>query len=225
MPLSPTDFYTSHLAGLHSQLLNHPIVHDYLSGVGIKISGKTLAPDDVLELDFGTFSILELAHLFSIFDKSRVHMQVEKEGSLDDAPAGIYLTIINKHVIENLHKNKLGVYQRTDSTRVDLVIQDMHIDHYFLKENQTPATLGTIAFALCAITAHLADMGRITLVAAGGRGSAPATSGFKSGPSSVSMHLCSRVKQRTPRSWTAARPFKMSSPGMRLGGWNMAPNA
>lgn len=129
-----------------------------------------MVPADRFELPFGTFSTVEFAHLFLIFDGSRVHQQIEKSPSLDEAPPGLYFTIVNPRLIESQHKNKLGVFQRNNDA-IDLFIQDMHIDHYYLKEHQTPQNLGTLAFTLCAITAHLAGMGRITLVAADGQGS------------------------------------------------------
>jgi len=129
-----------------------------------------LAADDRFDLPFGTFSTVEFAHLFSIFDGSRVHQQAEKSKSLDEAPPGLYFTIINPQLIESQHKNRIGIFQR-DDTAIDLFIDDMHIDHYYLNERRTPPNLGTLAFALCAITAHLAGMGRITLVAADGAGS------------------------------------------------------
>ncbi|MBJ9993799.1 hypothetical protein IAE32_00570 [Pseudomonas sp. S33] len=169
MPLEPTTFYCTHLAELHRLLLASPIVRAYLTGTGIRLDGVDLAPADRFELPFGTFSTVEFAHLFSIFDGSRVHQQAEKSPSLDEAPPGLYFTIINPRLIESQHKNRLGVFQRADAA-IDLFIEDMHIDHYYLNEHQAPPTLGTLAFALCAITAHLAGMGRITLVAADGRG-------------------------------------------------------
>lgn len=169
MPLSPSDFYLTHLATLHQQLLASSIVRTYLTGTGVRLDGIDLVPADCFELPFGTFSTVEFAHLFSIFDGSRVHQQAEKSISLDDAPPGLYFTIINHQLIESRHKNRLGVFQRGGDA-IDLYIEDMHIDHYYLSEHQTPSHLGTLAFSLCAITAHLAGMGCITLVAADGQG-------------------------------------------------------
>lgn len=168
MPPVPSDFYQAFLAELHLRLLDSPIVQTYLSGTGIRMDGVNLAPSDRFELPFGTFSTLEFAHLFSIFDRSRVHQQIEKSPSLDEAPPGLYFTIINTQLIESRHKNKIGVFQRNNDAK-SLLIQDMHIDHYYLKEHQTPPNLSTLAFTLCAITAHLAGMSRITLVAADGQ--------------------------------------------------------
>lgn len=168
MPLTFSDFYLTHLVGLHQQLLANPIIRTYLTGTEIRLDGTDLAPADRFDLPFGTFSTVEFAHLFSIFDGSRVHQQAEKSPNLDDAPPGLYFTIINNRLLESQHKNRLGVFQRTDDA-IDLFIEDMHIDHYYLSEHRAPPTLGTLAFALCAITAHLAGMGRITLIAADDR--------------------------------------------------------
>lgn len=181
MPLEPTDFYRTHLAELHQQLLASAIVRTYLTGTGIRLDGVDLMPADHFELPFGIFSTVEFAHLFSIFDGSRVHQQVERSPSLDEAPPGLYFTIINPRLIESQHKNRLGVFKRADAG-IDLFIEDMHIDHYYLSEHRAPPTLGTLAFTLCAITAHLAGMGRITLVAADGHGSSARYVGAKVWP-------------------------------------------
>jgi len=160
MPLEPTAFYRIHLAELHQRLLASPIIRTYLTGTGIRLDGVDLMPTDHFDLPFGTFSTVEFAHLFSIFDGSRVHQQAEKSPSLDEAPPGLYFTIINSRLIENQHKNRLGVFQR-DNAVIDLFIEDMHIEHYYRNARHAPPTLGSLAFALCAITAHLAGMGAL----------------------------------------------------------------
>lgn len=168
MPLQHSDFYRTDLAALHQELLASPIAHAYFNGTGIRLDGTDLLPDDYFELPFGTVSTIEFAHLFSVFDGSRVHQQIAKEAE-QDAPPGLYFTVVNNHVIQNPHKNRLGIY-RGQHGEADLFIDGLHVDHYFLNEHQTPPTLGTVAFALCAITAHLAELAQISLVAAGGRG-------------------------------------------------------
>lgn len=182
MPLAPTDFYRTHLAEIHQRLLADATVSAFLSGARIRLDGIALLAEDHFSLPFGTFSTVELAHLLSIFNGSRVHVQAEKCGARDDAPPGLYFTIINNRVLENRHKNKLGIIQRADADTADLFVQGLHIDHYFLRENRTPAKLGTFAFALCAVTAHLAGMGLITLIAADGHGSSHRYVGFKVWP-------------------------------------------
>lgn len=168
MPLAISEFYQTHLAELHQQLQTSPIARAYLTGTGIRFDGANLMPEDQFELPFGNFSTLEFAHLFSIFDGSRVHQQAAKE-PVQDAPPGLYFTVVNNHVIQSPYKNRLGIY--TDQRgEADLFIDGLHIDHYFLNGHQTPPTLGTIAFALCAITAHLTGLSQVSLVAAGGRG-------------------------------------------------------
>ena len=168
MPHAPSDFYRTQLAGLHQRLQNSPIARTYLTGTGIRLDGVDLLPADQFELPFGSFSTVEFAHLFSVFVGSRVDQQAAKE-PVQDAPPGLYFTEVNNHVIQNPHKNQLGIY--TDQRgEADLFIDGLHVDHYFLNEHQTQPTLGTIAFALCAITAHLAGLYQVPLVAAGGRG-------------------------------------------------------
>lgn len=168
VPQAPSDFYRSHLANLHRQLRGSPIARTYLTGTGIRFDGVDLLPEDRFEWPFGSFSTLEFAHLFSVFDGSRVHQQLARE-PVHDAPPGLYFTVVNHHVIQSPHKNRLGIYTG-HSGEADLFIDGLHVDHYFLDEQQTPPTLGTIAFTLCAITAHLAGLSQVSLVAAGGRG-------------------------------------------------------
>jgi hypothetical protein len=178
--LASSDFYRDRLAVLHQQLQNSPIARVYLTGTGIRFDGVNLMPEDRFELPFGNFCTLEFAHLFSVFDGSRVHQQVVKE-AVHDAPPGLYFTVVNHHVIQSPHKNRLGIY--TDqSGGADLFIDGLHVDHYFLDGHRTPPTLGTIAFGLCAITAYLAGLSQITLVAAGGRGFDTRYIGYKVWP-------------------------------------------
>lgn len=181
MPLEPTDYYRTHLATLHQHLLDHSVTKAYLTGTGIRFDGADLAPADLFALPFGELSTLEFAHLFSVFDGSRVHEQAEKRPSLDDAPPGLYFTVVNNKVIQNPHKNRSGLFVE-EAGSTDLFIEGLHIDHFFLNEHKTPPSLGTFAFALCAITAHLAGLGHISLIAAGGRGFSPRHIGFKVWP-------------------------------------------
>lgn len=169
MPLLPTDYYRAHLAPLHQQLLDHSVTKAYLTGTGIRFDGVDLTSTDRFVLPFGDLSTLEFAQLFSIFDGSRVHKQAEKRPSLDDAPPGLYFTVVNNKVIQNQHKNRSGLFIE-EAGATDLFIEGLHLDHFFLNERKTPSRLGTFAFTLCAITAHLAGLGHISLVAAGGKG-------------------------------------------------------
>lgn len=169
MPLPPSAFYQTHLSGLHQQLLASPIVRSYLTGTGIRLDGIELNPDDLYELPIGIFSVVEFAHLLSVFDGSRVHQQAEHSFGLDEAPPGLYFTIANSQLIQHPGKNRLGLYAAPNGG-TDLFIDGLHVDRYFLNEHHTPPTLGTVAFALCAITAHLAGLSHVSLVAAGGHG-------------------------------------------------------
>lgn len=180
MPLAISEFYLTHLAGLHQQLQTSSIARAYLTGTDIRFDGVNLTPEDQFELPFGTFSTVEFAHLFSVFDGSRVHQQAAKE-PVQDAPPGLYFTVVNNQVIQSPYKNRLGIY--TDQRgEADLFIDGLHIDHYFLHGRRTPPTLGTIAFTLCAITAHLTGLSQVSLVAAGGRGFDEQYIGYKVWP-------------------------------------------
>jgi hypothetical protein len=143
MPV-PNDFYNSHLAALHQWLLGHVVVQSYLTGTGVRFDGTELSPADRFELSFGEISTLEFAHLFSVFDGSRVHQQAEKNPSHDDAPPGLYFTVINNRLIQNQHKNRVGLVTEELGT-TGLFIDALHIDHFFLNEQSTPPSLGTFA--------------------------------------------------------------------------------
>jgi len=116
VPLAPSNFYLTHLAGLHQKLLTSPIVHTYFNGTAIRLDGIELLPNDQFSLPFGTFSTVEFAHLFSVFDGSRVHQQFAHKTE-QDAPPGIYFTVINSHILQSPYKNRLGIYtdRRGDS--------------------------------------------------------------------------------------------------------------
>jgi hypothetical protein len=169
MPLQTSDYYRTHLAPLHQELLTHPITLHYLSGNGIRYDGADLIGANRFVFPFGTLSTLELAHLFSIFNGSRVHSQAQHSNGADDAPPGMYFTVINTKLLQGPHKNRSGIFVEETGT-AGLHIDGLHIDHFFLNKQITPPMLGTIAFALCAITAHLAGLRTISLIAAGGKG-------------------------------------------------------
>ena len=179
---APSDFYQTHLAELHRQLLASPITRAYLTGTGIRFDGIEMAPLDLYELPIGTLSIVEFAHLFSVFDGRRVHEQVQRSPGPDDAPPGLYYTVANARLIRHPGKNRLGLYTDSDGNGTDLFIDGLHVDRYVLNKKSTPPTLGTVAFALCAITAHLAGLSHVSLVAAGGHGFGRSYVGYKVWP-------------------------------------------
>ena len=181
MLLSPTSFYTAHLAPLHQQLLNHDVIAAHLSGIGIRFDGDEVDLTDKFSMPFGDVSALEFVHLFSVFNGSRVHRQAEKSLSRDDAPPGLYFTVINNKIIQNQHKNRAGlVAEEVGAT--GLFIDALHVDHFFLSDKGAPERLGTFAFTLCAITAHLAGLEYISLIAAGGVGFDEGHIGYKVWP-------------------------------------------
>lgn len=180
--LPRTDFYTRRLAELHQRLLSSKIAQEHLSGAGIRLDGEELNDASPVTLPSGTgLTTLEFAHLFTAFDKSRVHGQADKGVGKDDAPPGFYFTIVNGKLLPSLHKNRLGLFVE-EAGDSKLYIENLHIDHFFLNEHQAPVGLGTVALALCAITAHLAGLSVIQLVAAGGQGHNPRHIGYKVWP-------------------------------------------
>ncbi len=182
MPLAPTAYYTSTLAPVHQALVAHRLVDQFLSGADVRFDGQDLASMYGFVLPSGEIlSSIEFAHLLSIFNNSRVHMQAEKHYMGDEAPPGLYFTVVNGQLIQGPHKNRFGLYEE-ESGAAGLFLQGLHIDHYFLQNKAAPPALGSIAFALCAITAHLAGLDKISLLAAGGQGFSNKHIGFKVWP-------------------------------------------
>jgi hypothetical protein len=96
----------------------------------------------------------------------------------------VYFTSVQPTILQHPHKNRIGLYEEADDgislyfgeAAVDealalepAAVQALHIDHVFLR-HQAPDWLGTVAFALCAMTAHRLGYRRITLIAGGGEG-------------------------------------------------------
>jgi hypothetical protein len=97
---------------------------------------------------------------------------------------------VNRQVIHQGHKNRIGLI-RIDEAEQGLFVesleepqpdeanlapggeadfrQGLHVDHHYLADD-APHFLGTISFALCAMTAHNLGFASISLIAGGGRG-------------------------------------------------------
>lgn len=165
------DYYQAALAKVHAQLLDHATTKEFLSCERVRFNGSKLeasalyAFEDPLNT---SLSGLAFAHLFSVFNGSRVVMQPENTVGPDEAPPGLYFTVINNSLIKSGHKNKFGLI--LNGTNAELFVVDLFIDHFFLNEHKTAPGLGTIAFALCAINAHSIGLKNISLIAAGGVG-------------------------------------------------------
>jgi hypothetical protein len=179
VPFSPID--QADLAVLHGQLQRHRVAQAHLSGQNIKYDGAFLTAADRIALPepLGNVTTLELAHLFSIFNGSRVHQQVQNANGPDDAPPGLYFTVINRRILQ--YKNRTGLFKE-DALQAGLFIHGLHIDHFFLRKTNSGVNLATIAIALCAITAQLKRLGTISLIAAGGKGYSRRHVGFKVWP-------------------------------------------
>lgn len=169
MSLSRTRFYREHLAELHQALVQHPLIVKHLSGQDIRLDGETLLPDDTFSAPFGEISSLEFARIFSVFDGSRVHQQAEHKTGRDNAPPGVYYTVVNPRLIQAPFKNRFGLYTPDIDINHRLVYA-LHIDHFYLSATLAPPYLGRYAFTLCAITAYLSGLVKISLMAAGGVG-------------------------------------------------------
>lgn len=159
-------FYLNRLKELHDRLLSHSLVQNHLSGERIKVDGIWLDDEWRIDLNIGNLDVLQFAHIFTVFNGSRVHIQAQTR-ALNGVPPGDYATVINTKVIEHGAKNRTGISKNV-SGGDDLFIQSLYIDRYFIHE-KAPATLGTLAFGLCAINVFLLDVEEVTLIAAGGR--------------------------------------------------------
>jgi hypothetical protein len=174
-------FYGQTLQAYHLALIHHDVAVRHLSGEDLRLDGARLQPEDQVEIFPGvSLDTLGFAHLFGVFNGSRVHRQRESRTSLDDAPPGLYYTVIHTHLIQNQHKNRIGIAQTEGG--LDMFVGEMFVDHIFLNGRKTPPLLGTITFALSAITAFLLGIRWIELIAAGGVGYSRAHHGFKVWP-------------------------------------------
>lgn len=179
--MSGDKFWLEQLAPLYHRLANSFMAQFYLSGQDIRVDGKQMDLADRVSLAFATLSATEFVHLFAVFNGSRVHVQPERSISRDGAPAGLSFTVINRRLIQNGHKNKMLVFQQAHE-KPTMVLTHMHIDHFFLNQHTTHRMLGTLAFALCAMTAFKTGIGKISLIAAGGVNSPSQYLGYKIWP-------------------------------------------
>lgn len=167
-------FYESALINLHVALEEHPLTKLFLDGRGIKVDGQPLAASSAVTLDFdlggsdAEISARDFAQLFGVFNGSRVHVQRDNSWGNDEAPPGLYVTVINPSVIQAGHKNRSGLFR--DHGTTGLAITAMFIDHFMLRDVGNPKLLGTVSFGLCALQAYLLGLDRIELIAAGGIG-------------------------------------------------------
>ncbi|MDH1337618.1 hypothetical protein N5D77_26530 [Comamonas thiooxydans] len=170
---------------IHTKLISHDITQEFLSANNLKFDGQCLDPAGLLSLACFDppveVSVLEFAHLFSVFNGSRAHLQAENQFNDDLLQPGQYVTVINRKVIEVQHKNKTGLFKETNGD-TGLQINGIFISHFMLRKRNTPAMLGSIAFSLCAIQAFLLEVSKIELIAAGGEGFNPIFYGYKVWP-------------------------------------------
>jgi hypothetical protein len=235
--LEATAFYRDRLAPLHQELLDHELVHSHLCVDNVRFDGIHIRPQDKLNLGFSELTGLEFAHLFSVFNGSRVHRQIQRGIGLDDSPVGAYYTVINTRVLQNQHKNKIGIVELGDETT--LVIRGLYVDHFFLhnEEARSPASLGSIATCLSLITAHLAGLNQVSLIAAGSAASKRKLIGYKFWPKlgfdadlapneiAGAEHLadCRTVQDvlaRDPKWWDANGNQRVMSFSLRAGSTN-----
>lgn len=185
MPLPTTDFFERTLRPPYEALCLSPQARQHLSGV-FRFDGRDLHSPETIEIEGAVLTSEEAAHLLMVFDGSRVHVQEQHIVGLDDGPPGTYFTTVNADVVQEGHKNRVGIYDEEDGPGLflndlltDADVEDdggaaqagmaVHVDHFFLR-HQAIDGLGPVTFALCAITAHCLGYRRISLVAGGGRG-------------------------------------------------------
>ncbi|WP_245641697.1 hypothetical protein [Paraburkholderia bannensis] len=194
MPLPTTDFFNRVLREPYDALCSTPQAIAHLNGT-FRYDGVQLEEGDVFELFGVVISSREAAQLLMVFDGARVHEQDQYDYGDDDAPPGTYFTTIHPELVHEGHKNRVGIYDE-EGTGEALFLDDVlagdddafpaqeigppravHVDHFYLR-HQAPEGLGTVAFALCAMTAHRMGYTRISLIAGGGRGHDPRMIGY-----------------------------------------------
>ncbi|MCR4471505.1 hypothetical protein [Burkholderia sp. SCN-KJ] len=183
MPLPRTDFFDRVLQGPYDRLQASDLARLYLSGE-FRLDGEVIGAETRIDFDGTELTSAEYAQLLMIFTDARVHEQAQYGVGPDAAPPGVYYTSVQPAILQHPHKNRIGLYEDVDDGmslyfgEVDddaddvmepAIAQALHIDHVFLR-HQAPDWLGTVAFALCAITAHRLGYRRITLIAGGGVG-------------------------------------------------------
>jgi hypothetical protein len=197
MPLPTTDFFDQTLRMPYEALCRTPQAAQHLSGV-FRYQGRELAEADSFQLEDVTMTSQQAAHLLMVFNGSRVSEQEQHGIGQDAAPPGTYFTVINRELIHEGHKNRIGIYEEEgdgqslhlDDADADLLVaaelddgsnaglepagqqvpaRAVHVDHLYLRQ-QAPDYLGTVAFAVCAMIAHRMGFTHISLVAGGGRG-------------------------------------------------------
>jgi len=204
MPLPTTDFFEQMLRAPYEALCRTAQAARYLTGV-FRYQGQELAEASTFQLEDVTMTSQEAAQLLMVFNGSRVSEQEQRHFGLDDAPPGTYFTVVNRELILEGHKNRIGIYEEEGDGQSlhlddaadgllraaddpanpdadgepaeDRRARAVHVDHHFLRR-QAPDYLGTVAFALCAIIAHRMRFTHISLIAGGGRGHNPQMIGY-----------------------------------------------
>lgn len=183
MPLPRTDFFDRVLQGPYDRLQASDLARQYLSGE-FRLDGEVIGTETRIDFDGTELTSAEYAQLLMIFTDARVHEQAQYGVGPDAAPPGVYYTSVQPAILQHPHKNRIGLYEDVDDGmslylgEVDddaddvvepAIAQALHIDHVYLR-HQAPDWLGTVAFALCAMTAHRLGYRRITLIAGGRSG-------------------------------------------------------
>lgn len=186
MPLPTTEFFDRVLRQPYEALCASPQVAAHLSGT-FRYDGVELEEGDSFDLFGVTMSSREAAQLLMALNGARVHEQDQYDYGDDEAPPGTYFTTVHPGLVHEGHKNRVGIYDEQgagealflddvleeDAPRDDLGADEaeppraVHVDHFYLR-HQAPEWLGTVAFALCAMTAHRMGYVRISLIAGGG---------------------------------------------------------
>lgn len=196
MPLPTTEFFDHMLRVPYEALRRTPQALAHLTGV-FRYDGEALEEGDIFELDGVAMESHEAAQLLMMFNGSRVHEQDQYVFGDDEAPPGTYFTTVHPGLIHEGHKNRIGIYDEegsgpalflddvpvgealvaNDPPAEDGPARAVHVDHFYL-HRQAPDWLGTVAFALCAMTAHRMGYAHISLIAGGGRGHDPRMIGY-----------------------------------------------
>jgi hypothetical protein len=81
MAPTPSLFYRDNLQSVHDKLASNPLAKQYLGGSDYRLTTPAeghVEPGSSVALPFGELEPTALAHLFAIYEGSRVHAQREE---------------------------------------------------------------------------------------------------------------------------------------------------
>ena len=124
MPIPLTPFFRKYLAAAYGALLQTETARRWLSG-SFRLDGDDFSTGEPIEFVEGrVLQSEEFARLLMIFDGGRVHAQNQLDFGPDMSPPGIYFTSVNRQVIHQGHKNRIGLI-RIDEAEQGIFVESL----------------------------------------------------------------------------------------------------